>query len=162
QATGNTDVVATNGAGFGGSDLNHSELDMTPDGRFISYVASVGSTTAIYQWDALNSRSNLVSGTYANNTVPSGSVCLWPVMDSTGRYVAFLASASGLTTNGDTGYHIYQRDMQAGVTQLVDANSNGIPSSGGSIVTIPHMSADGSLIAFALPDATLVSGDNNR
>ena len=56
----------------------------------------------------------LASGDLSNN-VPAGSTCDWPAIDSSGRFVAFLSSATNLVTNSLAGdYHLYVRDMQAG------------------------------------------------
>jgi hypothetical protein len=57
------------------------------------------------------------------------------------------------TLTGD--WHVYRRDLQAGVTQLLDADTNGI-GTGVASTLVPALSADGSVVAFdtvnLLPD----------
>jgi Tol biopolymer transport system component len=139
-------------------------LDMTPDGRFIAFVANtngVSSTsTCILVWDAQTGLATLASGDLSNQ-VPTNSVCLWPTLDSTGRFVVFLSSASNLVTNSLVGdYHLYLRDTQAATTTLVDADTNGV----GTLLTtmpMPSLSADGRFVAFECPDGNLLPRDCN-
>src|SRR4029077_1479616 len=94
--------------------------------------------------------------------VPSNSICAWPVLDSSGQYVAFLSAGSGLVTNPvASDFHLYRRDLLAGSTVLLDSNTN---NSGAVINTapIPSLSADGQLVAFESTDAKLVGRDSNR
>ncbi|MDB6021023.1 MAG: hypothetical protein JWQ04_880 [Pedosphaera sp.] len=166
QATSLTDTINTNAPGVtSGSELFRHALDITPDGRFVSFVANVApstTTSTVSVWDALSNTTTLASGSLTNNTPPTNSTCDWPVMDSTGRYVAFLSSANGLTSNSVTsGIHLYVRDLQASLTQLVDADTNGIGSTPSSM-TYPRMSTNGLFVAFEATDGSLVSGDNNQ
>jgi Tol biopolymer transport system component len=104
---------------------HYRNLDMTPDGRFIVFVAYTNSNSYIYLWDGQTAATTLVSCD-TNNAMPTNSVCDWPAVDSSGRFVAFLSSATTLTTNIVTGdFHLYLRDRQAGTTTLLDADPNG-------------------------------------
>ena len=48
------------------------------------------------------------------------------MVSSDGRFVAFVSTATNLVANTLTGdWHVYLRDLQAGVTQLLDADTNG-------------------------------------
>ena len=61
-----------------------------------------------------------------NNAVPTNSVSCQPAIDSSGQFVVFLSNATGLTTNAVTGgFHLYLRDLLAGTTTLLDADTNG-------------------------------------
>ena len=159
-----TDIVNTNAAGLPayGSEINHRALDMTPDGRFIAYLALTSKTnSAVYVWDAQSATSTLASGD-TNNNVPATGICDSPVMDPTGRYVTFLSSALHLTTNNlSTTYHLYRRDLQSASTMLIDADTNGVGALN-STMPIPSMSADGSLVAFESFDTSLVANDSNH
>lgn len=160
--TGLTDIVNTNATGLpaSGNELNHRCLDMTPDGRFIAFVGKAGTNSAIYVWDAQSATSTLASAN-TNGALSAVAICDWPVMDPTGRYVAFLSSANDLTTNiWSGGSHLYLRDMQAVTTVLVDSDTNGVGSL--SDPTFPRMSANGMLVAFESYDGTLVANDNNH
>lgn len=164
RATGLTDVVYTNAYVSPGNAQDIRTLDMTSDGRFVAFVANTNGalgTTCILQWDAQSGMSTLVSGDLSNHASTSAT-CDWPVMDSTGRFVAFLSSATNLAPNRLVGdYHLYLRDMQAGTTTLLDADTNGVGSSV-SPATVPRLSTDGTLVAFECGDASLVPNDRNH
>jgi len=159
--TGVTDVVHTNANVYVTAQFKDiHNLSLTPDGRFIAFVANTNSSTSVNLWDAQTAINILVSGN-SNNVVTSSAV-YWPVVDRSGRYVVFLSSATDLTTNVlVAGHHLYLRDVQSGTTQLVDADTNGV-GVGVNPITIPGLSADGSSLAFECPDGNLVPGDNNR
>ena len=137
---------------------------MTPDGRFIAFVANVGSTlgrTCVEVWDSQSNTTTLASGN-AGGVVPATSLCYWPAMDSSGRYVAFLANASSLTANSPAaGTNLFLRDMQAGTTTWIDANSYGA-SSPESLMTFPRLSTDGNAVAFESLGEGLVANDSNH
>ncbi len=164
-ASGLTDLVHTNGALASGAYETVRSLDMTPDGRFIAFVAntngSAGTTTCVLLWDAASGTATLVSGD-PGNQVAANSTCDWPTLDPTGRYVAFLSSAPNLVTNPLAGtYHLYLRDTQAATTLLLDADTNGV----GSLLspaTAPRLSADVRSVAFEAADGNLVANDRNH
>ncbi|HUL51573.1 MAG TPA: hypothetical protein VLU94_03200 [Candidatus Nitrosotalea sp.] len=159
--TGSSDIVHTNGNVPLRTFQNAHNLDMTPDGRFVAFVAnendSAGTTTSVYLWDAQSGMNTLVSGD-TNNLVPTNSVCDSPVVSMDGRYVTFVSNAAGLTTNAlPAGYHIYVRDLQTGTTTSVGADDLGY---GSDPISGPSVSADGRFVAF---DAACDAGvPNNR
>jgi Tol biopolymer transport system component len=165
-ASGLTDLVHTNAFLPWGAYENIHNLDITSDGRFIAFVANTNSTsgittTCIQLWDAASGSSTLVSGD-SGNQVPTNSVCDWPVVDDSGRFVAFASNAGNLVSNSLTGeYHLYLRDTQTGGIRLLDADTNGI----GSLVSpaaIPRLSAQAGVVAFECGDSSLVPNDCNR
>ena len=164
--TGHTDVVHTNASVANGSPYEDAHcLDITPDGRFVAFIANTngtsGATTCIEVWDGQTGAATLASAN-SSGAVPSGSICDWPTLNPSGQFVAFLSSATGLTTNLLAGgYHLYLRDTQAGTTTLLDADTNGVGSSISS-ATAPRLSADGRYVAFECPDAGIVPNDRNR
>ncbi|MGO8928153.1 MAG: hypothetical protein ACLQU3_14880 [Limisphaerales bacterium] len=174
-ATGFTDLVHTNANVTTGSvnanvgipadyeDVHN--LDMTPDGRFIALIANTngtnGATTCVAVWDAQTGVASLASGDLSNN-IPTGSICDWPALDASGRFVAFLSSAINLVTNTLVGdYHLYVRDMQAGATTLIDGDTNGVGSPM-SPATAPRLSPDGRFVAFESSDGGVVPDDRNH
>jgi Tol biopolymer transport system component len=163
--TGLTDIISTN-ANVQRADLRDiNSLDMTPDGRFIAFVANTngitGTTTCIEVWDAQTGTAVLASADL-NGNVPTNSLSDWPAIDATGRNVAFMTSGASLVTNTLTSpYNLYVRDLMLSATTLVNADSNGI----GSVVspaTTPRLSADGKIVAFESLDGSLVPGDRNH
>lgn len=154
--TGLTDLVSTNAnvpvLAYG---LAHN-LSLSPDGRFVAFVAgSSAATNAIYLWDAQTGNTALVSVSPDNVSAATG-ICDLPVISANGRFAAFISSATNLVTNTLAGdFHMYVRDLQSGVTQLLDTDTNGVGAGVDSTVA-PAMSADGSVVAFdcsgLLPD----------
>jgi Tol biopolymer transport system component len=162
---GSTDLVNSNANVATATFEEMRSLAMTPDGRFIAFAGNTngasGTTTCILLWDGQTGSTTLVSGDQ-NGRVPTNSICDWPVIDSTGRYVAFLSSATNLVTNSLSGdYHLFVRDTVGGTTTLVAADTNGAGPAL-SPATVPAMSADGRFVAFESPDSSLVSNDRNR
>jgi Periplasmic component of the Tol biopolymer transport system len=158
-----TDIINTNALALPLG--NNRSLDATPDGRFVAFLASTngppGTNSSVYVWDAQNGAITLASADL-NGQVPSNSVCAWPVLDSTGQYIAFLSAGSGLVSNTvSSDFHLYRRDLLAGSTVLLDSNTN---NSGSLLNTmpVPSLSADGQLVAFESVDAKFVPRDANR
>ena len=163
--TGLTGIVSTNASVPAGNPQDVRSLDMTPDGRFIAFVANTnglsGLTTCVYVWDAQAGTAGLASGNLGH-AVPANSTCDWPVIDPSGRYVAFLSTATNMVTNSVVGdYHLYQRDLQSGTTTLIDADTNGIGSPLTPTAT-PRMSADGRFVVFECGDGNLAPNDRNH
>jgi len=164
RQTGLTDVVHTNALTPLTSFENMHNLDMTPDGRFIAFVANAagfsGTNSAIFLWDAQTGTNTPVSVDPSNNP-PLTAFCDSPSVSANGRFVAFLSNATNLTTNSlSGGYHLYLRDMQAGTTLLVDADTNGV-TAGVAPTAFPSLSADGQWVAFESASPNLVPNDNN-
>jgi Tol biopolymer transport system component len=153
--TGLTDIINTNaGVQLLSYELIHN-LSLAPDGRFVAYVASSSTTNSIYCWDAQAGTSSLVSVSTDNST-PANGVSDSPVISANGQFVVFTSTGTNLVNNSLAGScHVYVRDLQAGVTQILDTDTNGV-GVGVEATTVPAVSADGSLVAFdsanLLPD----------
>jgi Tol biopolymer transport system component len=163
--TGSTDLVCSNATVLVESFENIHNLDMTPDGRFIAFVANVGNgsltNTAIYLWGAQTGTHTLVSAD-KDTGGPANGICDFPVVSTNGRYVAFLCGGTNLVPNPLIGeYHVYLRDVQAGAMALVDVDTNGM-GSGVNAITVPRLSDDGSIVAFDAPDGNIVANDRNH
>jgi len=161
-AEGISDIIATNAISpIPGTESNVQDLEMSPDGRFIAFICTTNnSAQCIRLWDSQTGKAQLVSGTL-NNAVPFGTLCRNPQLDSTGRYVAFLCNASGLTTNVIAdGFHLYLRDTLTATTRLVDASPDG-SSPGLDYSVVPTLSDDGNLVAFESADG-LIADDPNK
>jgi hypothetical protein len=167
--TGLTDIIHTNAAAvFASAAEDIHNLDISPDGRFVAYIADNGTTnfsasTSIYLWDSQTGSNTLISAD-TNNIAPSNAICDWPSVDASGRYVAFLSSATDFVTNSLSGQypcHLYLRDVQSGTSSLLDKDTNAIGSSVAPS-TVPRMNATGGVIAFESPDADIVANDRNH
>jgi len=177
--TGFTDVVYSNVVTTPTGYPLCRNLDMTPDGRFIAFVASTNSGSGIYLWDAQTATTTLVSSD-TNNLVPASSVSDWPAVDSSGQFVVFLGNATSLTTNAVAGgFHLYLHDLLAGTTILLDTDTNDLGFTR-DFMNPGRLTPDGRFVAFDCTEETpatniyiynqpypvanrsLVPGDNNR
>ena len=83
-----------------------------------------------------------------------------PSISGDGRYVAFRSNATNIVSGPrDSSKFIYVRDLQTGNNQLVSVTWDGLEENGGS--WHPHISADGSHVAFFSNSTNLVSFDEN-
>lgn len=163
--TAATDTITTNATGIqSGLELSQHSLDMTPDGRFVSYVSNVDSSrtnTSVYVWDANSGVSTLASGSLSSNDVATNSISERPVLDDSGHYVAFLSNAGNLVSNSVNGaYHLYLRDLQQNSTRLIDVDTNNAGSLT-NVLSVARLSANGLIVAFEADGGGLVAGDDN-
>jgi Tol biopolymer transport system component len=159
--TGLDDLVASNGV----IPFNYdraSTLDMTPDGRFMVFVGATNGGAGVFVWDGQSGTTVLASAD-TNGAAPAKLDCDFPAISTDGRYVVFVSDATTLTaTSVGSGYHFYRRDLQAGITELVDAGTNGSAPSRNLMVGNCPMSANGRFVAFDCADSDLVTNDNNN
>ena len=160
--TGADDLVAANGALPADFYKYVQTLDMTPDGRFITFVGITNSGSAVWRWDAQTATTILVSVGMNNSAPPTGATCDSPLMDATGQYVCFRSTAGNLTANGSVNgtQHLYRSDLQAGVTTQLDLNTNAMASAG-SMLSIPGMDASGRYVVFDSTGTDLTANDDN-
>ena len=116
--------------------------------------------TQIYRTNLLTGATELVSkgtdGCYANDESS------FPDVSANGRYVVYMSKATNLVVPDGNGpqQDIFVKDMQTGVTTIVDVTTGGGPSSGGSS-SRPDLSDDGNLVAYSSDATNLVPGDGN-
>ena len=85
-----------------------------------------------------------------------------PSLSGTGRFVAFLSSASNLVANDGNGLDdLFVRDLRNGVTVRASVAANGGDPNEATLIR-PSMSADGAHVAFGSFASNLVVGDNNN
>lgn len=161
-----TDVVFTNAYVPQRPYEDIHNLSITPDGRFIAFIANSnstpGSTACVLVWDAQTGIATLASGNLSN-IVAAGTLCEKPTLSADGRFVAFLSSNTNMVTNAVVGdFHAYRRDLLNGTTTLLDADSAGR----GSPInpdTALAMSTNGQFIVFECAGGNLApSGPNPR
>jgi WD40-like Beta Propeller Repeat/Bacterial TSP3 repeat len=163
-SAGTTTMVATNAM----PQLAYADEafgpEMTPDGRFIIFsrrVAANSTSCNLYVWDAQSGTETLISADLGGN-LPTNAISKAPAITPDGRFVTFISNGTNLTQNIiSNGFHIYLRDVQAGLTMLIDVDTNGVGSTLADL-TVPVISADGRYVAFSIPDGGLVASDNNR
>ena len=159
-ASHQTDVVNTNANAPIGAYEDSRTIDLSPDGRFVASVANTdtsGVNIVVYLWDAQTGTNRLVSAD-VNSAAPVSGSSYAPLVEPSGRYVAFLSDSTNLTTNILVGYcHLYCRDTQAGTTVLLDADTNGV-GVGVNPEDYPSWSQDARFLAFECANA----GDRNH
>ncbi len=161
---GTNSIISTNGVPSGDSPEDHVYgPEISADGRFVTYVATnlaPVSSTSVQLWDA-QSGTNVVVSVAQTGDLPTNTASDNPFMCPDGRFVVFLSNATNLVANAVSyGFHIYERDLQTGLTQLIDADTNGIGSTD-NLGAALALSADGQAVVFDSPDGNLVNGDNN-
>jgi Tol biopolymer transport system component len=140
--------------------------EMTPDGRYVAFSTGLAKTNQppysnLYFADT-HAGTNILLNVCQDGTTPTNSASDTPVISPDGRFVAFVSSATNLVANTiSTGFHIYLRDVQAAATRLIDVDTNQVGSVD-EYGNAPSLTADGRFVAFASPDGSLVSQDNNQ
>lgn len=163
--TGLTEMLCTNAYVFTALPETIEPPSISSDGQFVAYAAkgasSTGSESGIYVWDA-SLGSNTLASCNLTGAFPYHTMSYWPVLTPDGCFLSFQSTATNLVTNVVNGdFHLYIRDLQAGLTRLVDRDTNGTGSD--SLMTgFTPMSADGRWLAFEAQDSRLVPNDMNR
>ncbi len=149
------------------ADGNSFYLSISADGRYVAFDSFASNLVA---GDTNNNRDVFVrdrqAGTTERVSVDSSgaqgnnSSGLGLAISADGRYVAFTSSASNLVS-GDTNTYtdVFVRDRQAGTTERVSVDSNGVQANYESL--FPAISADGRYVAFHSAASNLVAGDTN-
>ena len=161
--TGADDLVSTNAALPTDFYKDIQTLDMTPDGRFIAFVGITNSGSCVLLWDGQTGTTTLVSVGTNNSTPPKGATCDTPLLDATGQHVCFRSTAGNLTTNLISplnSQHLYWRDLQAGVTIMIDLATNATATSG-IMFSPPGMDASGRHVVFDSSGPDLATNDGN-
>jgi Tol biopolymer transport system component len=160
-ATSTDELIALNGD-LPGNYLNATQLHSTPDGRFVAFVGITNGGGGIFVWDA-QSGSTVLASVALDGTAPTNANCDFPRLSSDGRFVMFACNATNLTgTTVGSGYHMYRRDLQDGITEIIDVGTNGDVPDRNLLLGDCFMSADGRFVAFDSSDADFALNDGNR
>ena len=154
---GTTKLVSINAAGTASGMLGGSQLlDMTPDGRFVTFYSHAkdltshpdgnGLGTDVYVRDTVNNTTQLVTvnaaGTASGNgTSFNGSI------SSDGRYVVFTSHSSDLVPNDTDTRDVFIRDLQAGTTTRLSTNAAGTDGGNGESSN-PFIDRGGRFVVF--------------
>jgi hypothetical protein len=149
MVSGGTTVITTNA--YVVPSAPGRILDQSPDGRFLAYIANNPAATGyavVFLYDALLQTNILVSADQTTGLAARG-LFDWPAVDAGGRYVTFSSStATNLAPAPVAGpglLHIYQRDVLAGMTEMIDVDTNGVGVGAGENFSA---SADGHTVVF--------------
>lgn len=140
---------------------------LSGDGRLVAFASSAsdlvpGDTNNrrdLFLLDRASGALELVTSAF--DGTPSNGDASLSALSEDGRYVVFASNATNLLAAPLTQrFHVYRRDRQLGLTELVSVDDAGTPgdsdSGGGSI------SADGSLVVFQSAARNLVASDTNN
>ncbi|HTB85803.1 MAG TPA: hypothetical protein VK742_19320 [Candidatus Sulfotelmatobacter sp.] len=139
-------------------------VDMTPDGRFVTFIVNTNfGSSCVMLWDAQTATSTLVSVGADGSGPPNSTSCSSPAIDPSGRFISFQSTAGNLVTNSVTAgsLHLYVRDLQAGVTALVDVTTNANASASATDISQSIVDTAGSIIAFDSTGTDLATNDSN-
>jgi Tol biopolymer transport system component len=138
----------------------HKALDLSADGSRIAFLSQTGQVSHVYLWHAQTLSKDLLS-TNTDGQAPSAGLSDWPTFDKTGRLLAYLSNAKSLVTNTVAeGFHLYLRDLDSGVTRLIDEGTAG-SGAAKNFITAPSLSVGGRWVAFDCTDGDSPSADNN-
>lgn len=105
----------------------------------------------LFAYDVATQQLQLVSvdvtGTGTGNSLSGDSDYSPPVISDDGRYVAFVSSATNLTSMAVSGQQVFRHDLQTGITDLISINTAGTGGSNNQ-AHAPFLSADGKKILF--------------
>ncbi len=164
--TGAVERVSVSSSGAQG-DGDSSDPALSNDGRYVAFashannlVTDVPANTSrdIFLHDRVLRTTTIV--TRPPSGFGSNGDCHRPRISADGRHVSFEGSASNLLPGVFTsGYQVFVRDMQMGVTRLVSASTAG--DSGNGFSWNGGVSQDGRYVAFVSTASNLVAGDTN-
>ena len=159
-------VRASVGPAGAQSDADSYTPAISGNGRFVAFSSDADD---LVKGDTNDSRDVFVRDLKAHKTSPvsvtSGGVqgnadSQNVSISATGRYVAFQSAATDLVSGDVNGYiDIFWRDRTLHRTVRVSVSSAGVQGNGDS--TLPTVSADGRVVAFASFASNLVPGDTN-
>lgn len=149
------------GQGIGASAIEKPGI--SDNGRFVAYTSKApnlvdndGNNVAdVFYWDNLSRTTLCVSVTPGVAGVPADAASGSPSVSGDGRYVCFASRATNITADASDfpftqKQHIYVRDMQTGITTLVDRstgdNPGGLKANQDS--ANPEISKDGNWVVF--------------
>jgi Tol biopolymer transport system component len=148
----------------GGTVANGAYPSLSGDGRFVAFESNSanlpggdGVHSFVYRRDLKFGQTALVSR--ANDGSAAVGDVYGQLLSSNGRFVVFFSNDADLPGGDGTTDHVYLRDMQAGVTKVLDKNAAGKVANADSLYA--SISADGHTVAFN-SDATNLQGGNGK
>jgi Tol biopolymer transport system component len=166
------DRIDGSGNNTASDSRQQGDLDVSDDGRYVAFVSEAPNLVAgdnngrgdegqdVFVRDTVAGTTQLVSvnkdGTGSGHG-PSGGLSMTP----DGRFVVFISSADDIVANDADGLQdVFLRDVQAGTTALVTADTNGAPAG------IPNRTCQfvgsGPFIFFNSSDRPSVSADGRQ
>jgi VCBS repeat-containing protein len=169
--TGTTALVNVNSTGTSSNGIIGSDtVRISTDGRYITFTSTANDLVAndtnnaqdVFVRDLVTGTTTLVSANSTGTASGSSSSSI-PSMTGDGRYITFASTASNLVANDTNGVQdVFVRDVVAGTTTLVSANSTATGSGNGSSGSANvRISSNGRYVAFTSTASNLVTNDTN-
>ncbi len=145
---------------------NSGRAALSGDGRYLVFTSSATNLVAgdnngepdVFVKDLLSGA--IVRASVSSSGVESNSHSLYPVIDHSGRFVAFYSHGDNLVAGDNNGSgDIFVRDQSLGITERVSVASDGSEANSSSRGV--SISADGRFVAFTSNADNLVVGDIN-
>jgi Tol biopolymer transport system component len=169
RSSGTTERISVNSNEVTGNSFSYN-ASLSADVRYVSFLSFStnlvpGDTNGpypvgldVFVRDRLSGTTQRMS--VASNGAQANGESYAPSISADGRWVVFYSDATNLVA-GDTNaaWDVFIHDRQAGATERVSVDSNGMQGSGAS--SLPSVSADGRFVAFASVAGDLVPGDTN-
>ena len=170
--TGTTELVSVASDGTQGNGVSKYPT-ISADGRYVAFQSDSSNLVAndinvaqdplfksdVFVHDRVTDTTELVSVT--SDEMQGAGAALFPVVSATGRYVAFVATASNLVPNdGNRMGDVFVRDRELGTTERISVSSSGREGDNSSLA--PSITADGRFVTFGSDATNLVAGDVNR
>lgn len=139
---------------------------LSADGRFLAFTSAdativsgdTNGTSDVFVLDLQTNALERVS--VASNGAQANEGSSGPTISANGRWIAFVSRATNLAAADTTSVEdIYLHDRTTGATTLVSVSIDGTGSDQGTVT--PHISADGTRVAFASNATRLVTNDTN-
>lgn len=161
-------VLSTDAAG---DPFNASSFDPSTagNGRYVAFMTfatdlGVGQATSGFQIvrkDRVTGALVLASATSAGAAFSGGgnNQAREASISADGRFVAFRSDATNIDAGSGGNAHVYVKDLQTGVLELVSRTATGAyPSVGALSGSVHSMSADGRFVLFTTNAANIVGG----
>lgn len=164
---GSIQRVNLSGTNQQADNLTGPDIDMTPDGRFVSFASLAGNlvTNDTNGFADVFLRDTVAGSTFraslsSNSTQVTDNGSFNPHLSANGRFVVFSSNSAQFVPDDTNGVEdVFVRDFANGTTSRLSINENGV----GGNATSEHVgiSADGRFVMFGSDATNLVPNDTN-
>jgi Tol biopolymer transport system component len=153
------------------SDGDSADAVISADGRYVAFVSYANNfvdesirtpqIADVFRRDVQASKTELVSRATGPDGEPALASSAHPSISGDGRFVAFDSAAGNLSTEDTADSDVFVRNVEDGVTTLVDRATGGSGAVANGDSFAPALSRDGRFVAFS-SDATNLSAEDDH